>query len=53
MKNAIFDTSCNESISQLSLSIPIYFILSGNIMENISVIKAVSFYSEMIRYHFL
>ena len=29
-----------------------YFILSGEIMENISVIKVVSIYSEMIWYHF-
>ena len=30
----------------------IYFILSCEIMENISVIKVVSIYSEMIWYHF-
>ena len=29
-----------------------YFILSGEIMENISVINVVSIYSEMIWYHF-
>ena len=29
-----------------------YFIFSSEIMENISVIKVVSIYSEMIWYHF-
>ena len=29
-----------------------YFILSSEIMENISAIKIVSIYSEMIWYHF-
>ena len=29
-----------------------YFILSSEIMENISAIKVVSIYSEMIWYHF-
>ena len=32
--------------------INIYFILSSEIMENISAIKVVSIYSEMICYHF-
>ena len=35
-----------------SETITIYFILSGEIMENISVIKVVSIYSEMKWYHF-
>ena len=41
-----------QNVKQHQCCTPLYFILSSEIMENISAIKVVSIYSEVIWYHF-
>ena len=42
----------NNLSTEFDVNNAFYFILSCEIMENISAIKVVSIYSEMIWYHF-